>query len=66
MSVENVKKEARRWLDQAKEDYAVAELLCRESKFAQSCFYGQQATEKTVKGLCYYFDVCNLCIVTCL
>lgn len=56
MSVLKLKKEAKRWMAQAKEDYAVAEILCREAKFAQSCFYSQQATEKGLKGLWYFFD----------
>lgn len=56
MSAEKLKKEAIRWLAQARDDYSVAELLHRESKFAQSCFYSQQAAEKALKGLWYYFD----------
>jgi HEPN domain-containing protein len=56
MSAEKVKKEAARWLAQAKEDFVVAELLGRESKFAQSCFYSQQSAEKALKGLWYYHD----------
>lgn len=56
MSIENIHREAERWFSQAKEDYQVAELLRRESKFAQSCFYCQQATEKALKALWYYND----------
>lgn len=56
MSAEKLKKEATRWISQAREDYNVAELLYRESKFAQSCFYSQQAAEKALKGLWYYLD----------
>ena len=56
MSAERLKKEAHRWLAQAQEDYSVAELLAREGKFAQSCFYSQQSAEKALKGLWYFLD----------
>lgn len=56
MSAEKLKNEALRWIAQAKEDLSVAELLSRESKFAQSCFYSQQAVEKALKGLWFFFD----------
>lgn len=56
MSLENVKKEAERWLKQAREDFSAAEILAREVKYAQSCFYSQQATEKALKALWHAYD----------
>jgi HEPN domain-containing protein len=45
--------EARRWLDQAANDLAFAELGVREGFFAQACFICQQAGEKALKSLHY-------------
>lgn len=47
------KAEARRWLAQAENDLAFAELGLREGFFAQTCFICQQAAEKALKALCY-------------
>jgi len=45
--------EGRRWLAQAENDLAFAELGAREGFFAQACFNGQQAAEKALKAFLY-------------
>jgi HEPN domain-containing protein len=45
--------EAERWLRQAENDFAFAELGAREGFFAQACFVCQQAAEKALKALHY-------------
>lgn len=45
--------EGRRWLAQAENDLAFAELAAREQFFAQSCFNSQQAAEKGLKAFLY-------------
>lgn len=45
--------EGRRWLAQADNDLAFAELAARESFFAQACFNSQQAAEKALKAFLY-------------
>jgi HEPN domain-containing protein len=45
--------EARRWLAQAENDLAFAEVGVREGFFAQACFICQQAGEKALKALHY-------------
>lgn len=45
--------EGRRWLAQAENDLAFAELAAREQFFAQACFNGQQAAEKALKAFLY-------------
>ena len=47
-------REAWRWLLQAENDLAFADLGLREGFFAQACFYSQQAAEKGLKALAYY------------
>lgn len=46
-------REARRWLAQAENDLAFAELAARERFFAQACFNAQQAAEKALKAFLY-------------
>ncbi len=45
--------EGRRWLAQAENDFAFAELATREGFFAQACFNSQQAAEKALKAFLY-------------
>jgi HEPN domain-containing protein len=45
--------EARRWLAQAQNDLAFAEVGVREGFYAQACFICQQAGEKALKALHY-------------
>lgn len=45
--------EAQRWLAQAENDLAFAELGAREGYYAQACFICQQAAEKALKALHY-------------
>lgn len=45
--------EAQRWLAQAANDLAFAEVGLREAFFAQTCFICQQASEKALKALHY-------------
>jgi len=56
MSVEKDRKTAERWLRQAEDDYDTAVLLKNNGKFAQACFLFQQAAEKAVKALWYYYS----------
>lgn len=51
MGIESQKKEALRWFRQAEDDLSSARVLNDNKKFAQSCFYCQQASEKAVKAL---------------
>ncbi len=46
-------REGRRWLTQAENDLAFAELAARERFFAQACFNAQQAAEKALKAFLY-------------
>lgn len=50
MSEEKFEFEADRWRRQAAEDLDVAEVLRDAEKYAQSCFYTQQASEKAMKS----------------
>ncbi len=45
--------EGRRWLAQAENDLAFAELAAREGFFAQACFNSQQAAGKALKAFLY-------------
>lgn len=45
--------EGRRWLAQAENDFAFAQLASRERFFAQACFNAQQAAEKALKAFLY-------------
>jgi HEPN domain-containing protein len=51
MSTEKHKFEARRWISQAADDLDAAGVLLEGEKYAQACFYAQQAAEKAVKGV---------------
>jgi HEPN domain-containing protein len=45
--------EADRWMGQAENDLAFAELAAREGFFAQACFNSQQAADKALKAFLY-------------
>lgn len=45
--------EAARWLSQAENDIAFAEIGLREGFYAQACFLAQQAAEKALKAVHY-------------
>ncbi len=55
MSQEKCRNEARRWLAPASEDLEAAELLRDGGKYSHPCFLAQQAGEKALKGLWYWF-----------
>jgi HEPN domain-containing protein len=38
------------WLDFAKDDIEVGDILFREAKYNMTCFHSQQAAEKVLKG----------------
>jgi HEPN domain-containing protein len=46
--------EGGRWVAQAQDDLAAAELLAQHGRSAQACFLAQQVAEKALKGLLYY------------
>lgn len=47
-------KEANRWLEQAINDLEVAKWNAKGKFWANVCFMAQQASEKALKGYCYY------------
>lgn len=49
----DARSEGHRWLAQAENDLAFAELASREGFFAQACFNSQQAGEKALKAFLY-------------
>jgi HEPN domain-containing protein len=49
----DARSEGHRWLAQAENDLAFAELAMREGFFAQACFNSQQAAEKALKAFLY-------------
>jgi len=56
MSDKKLKIQAKRWLDTAIDDFETAVILQNNKKYAQSCFYFQQAAEKSIKSLFYLLD----------
>ena len=57
MSEEKLKAEARRWYYQALDDLEAGEALLAACKYAQSCFYAQQAAEKGMKAVWFLLDL---------
>ena len=56
MSRKKNEEEARRWFVTG-QDYLDAALILRQNhKHAHSCFHAQQAVEKAIRGLWYFFD----------
>jgi HEPN domain-containing protein len=56
MSAEKRSAQAMRWFSTAKDDLQTADILYRNQKFAQSCFFSQQAGEKAIKALYFFYD----------
>lgn len=56
MSEENNKKEAARWYETAESDFDAAYIMSKNRKYAHACFLSQQASEKALKALHYYYD----------
>ncbi len=56
MATEQNLSEARRWFRQAEDDLGAARILWANQKFAQACFLCQQAAEKGIKAIWYWFD----------
>jgi HEPN domain-containing protein len=57
MSAEKLSDQARRWFATAQDDFLTAEILFKNGKFPQSCFYAQQAGEKALKAIYFRFDL---------
>jgi HEPN domain-containing protein len=56
MSHEKNREEANRWLLTAKDDLDTAIILKEKKKNAHACFHAQQAVEKAVKAVWYFYD----------
>jgi len=54
MSIDKERYEACRWLETAREDLDAAHTLMKSGKFSHSCFFSQQAGEKTLKALWFF------------
>lgn len=48
-----MKSEAERWLKQAEDDYATADLLFKQGRYSACTFHCHQAAEKALKALLY-------------
>jgi HEPN domain-containing protein len=57
MSAEKLRFEAERWFRQASDDLDAAAALLAAQKYAQSCFYAQQAAEKALKAIWLRLDL---------
>ena len=57
MSAQKLLQEAERWYEQAVDDLEAASALLVASKYAQTCFYSQQAGEKALKAVWYFLDL---------
>ncbi len=56
MSGAKLRKEAERWYKQSEDDIGAASGLLSIGKYAQSCFYAQQAAEKSLKAVGFLLD----------
>ena len=56
MSNKKNQEEAVRWFATGKGDLEAAEILMKNRKHAHACFNAQQAVEKAIKGVWYFFD----------
>ena len=56
MSGSKLRQEAERWYKQSEDDLEAASGLLSISKYAQSCFYAQQAAEKSLKAVGFLLD----------
>ncbi|MEL6813426.1 MAG: HEPN domain-containing protein [Cyanobacteria bacterium J06598_3] len=57
MSVNKLLQEAERWYQQAVDNLEAASALSAAKKYAQTCFYSQQAGEKALKAVWYFLDL---------
>lgn len=57
MSEEKLRNEARRWYAQALDDLDAAQALFTVGKYAQTCFYAQQAAEKSLKAVWFLLNL---------
>lgn len=57
MSEEKLRFEAERWYRQAGDDLDAAAALLAAQKYAQACFYAQQAAEKALKAVWLRLDL---------
>jgi HEPN domain-containing protein len=56
MSHKKNKEEALRWLSTGQDDLDTARILKQNQKHAHACFHAQQAVEKAIKGVWYFYD----------
>jgi HEPN domain-containing protein len=56
MSIQKKKAEAKRWLQSASSDLETAQLVNEHEKFSYCCFLCQQAAEKALKAVHFYYD----------
>ena len=56
MSQENYKNDSKRWLKQAEADIGAAEGSKKNNNFEWACFQSQQAAEKALKSLYFYYS----------
>ena len=56
MSHKKNREEAVRWLTTGQDDLETAVILKENKKHAHACFHAQQAVEKAIKGLWYFYD----------
>ena len=57
MSGAKLRQEAKRWYRQAEDDMEAASGLLLIEKYAQACFYAQQAAEKALKAVGFFLDL---------
>ena len=57
MSDEKLRNKAQRWYTQARDDVEAAQALLSARKYAQTCFYAQQAAEKGMKAVWFLLDL---------
>jgi HEPN domain-containing protein len=56
MSHKKNREEAARWVTTGRDDLDTAIILKKNKKHAHACFHAQQAVEKAIKGLWYFYD----------
>lgn len=56
MSHNKNRAEADRWFTTAQDDLDTAVILKQNHKHAHACFHAQQAVEKAIKGVWYFYD----------
>lgn len=57
MSQENYKDDSDRWFRQAKADIRAAQGSIKNNSYEWACFQSQQAAEKALKALWYYYSI---------